>query len=306
MKFVIFGGTGFVGRNLEKYLKEKNHMVISASRSGGPGVFKVDVTKAETFSEIDFIPDVVVNCASVVPAKGKTSRDPQFLNDLFKTNAVGGANIANWAVKIGVKKIINCSTLVVTKKPWPFPLTEQHFELPEGFHVGYSMSKLTQEQIMSEYVKNSQTNILHLRLSAVYGPDMVQEGVIFDILDAAKKNKDIRLKNAGKNFVDLIHVQDVCKGIEEVAKRDFYKNSSKMNLASGKEISILQLTEKIKEVTGSSSVVKNDEEDKSANHANISIEKFLKFIGFKKYDFCPVERGLRELAENVESKSHLE
>ena len=303
MEFLIFGGTGFVGKNLERYLRKNNHKVISVSRSGGPEKLAVDITNEETFANIDSTPDVVVNCASVVPSKGRRTSDPAYLNDLFITNTTGGANIVNWARRKGVKKIINCSTLVVVKKPWPNPLIEQHSALPDGPHVGYSMSKLSQEQIMSECARNSMTDIIHLRLSAIYGAGMVSEGVIFDLMGAAKENEDIVLKDANRNFMDLLHVEDVCKGVERIAEKDFVGGTTIMNLASGNEISVLQLAEIIKKVTGSSSKIVNQDEKKHESRANIDTKKFLKFIGIPEFEFHNLAEGLEELVEFERSKN---
>ena len=302
MKFLIFGGTGFVGRNLGMYLKEKDHEVISASRTGGPGTVNVDITNPETFSRINSIPEVVVNCASVVPARGRKINDPEFLNELFVTNTIGGANIANWAVQRGVEKIINCSTLVVVKKPWPNPLTEEDFELPVGPHVGYAMSKLSQEQVMTECTRNSGTDVVHLRLSSIYGRDMVSEGIIFDILRAANDGIDIVLKDAEKNFVDLLHVDDVCKGIEKIANKDLFSGATTVNLASGTEISILQLAGIIKKLSHSCSNVLNQKQETRTNRANIRIDKFFKVINQADFPFRPLEKGLEELVSYQQIK----
>lgn len=301
MKILIFGATGFVGKNLQNYLKQRGHQVISASRTGGTANIQVDVTNKGAFSTIDSVPDVIVNCASVVPAKGRHSNDPFFLEDLFQTNVIGGANIANWAVEKEVGKLINCSTLVVVKKPWPTPLTEEDCQLPQGNHVGYSMSKLSQEQIMLECTNNSNTDVVHLRLSAVYGAEMEHQGIIFDLLGSARDNKDIYLNNAEKNFIDLIHVIDVCRGIELVAQSEMQSLPKKINLASGNEISILELAEIIKEKTFSSSKIFNKIDSSEVSRADIDISKFLALTS-SDFEFLSIEKGIDDLLTNTKSR----
>lgn len=298
MKFIVFGGTGFVGRHLVSYLKARDCEVLSISRSGGANSLALDITKETDFAKINFLPDVVVNCASRVPAKGKTSKDPGFLEELFMTNVIGAVNIANWAVRKNVPKIINCSTLVVVKKPWPNPLSEEYTALPEGYHVGYSMSKLSQEQIMNECIKGSETNLMHLRLSAVYGIGMVPEGIICYMLEKMKDNKVIELTDAKKNTLDLIHVEDVCRAIHEVSVSEFGFEHEVINLARGEAVSLYGLAEVLKKLSGSGSEIKDEETEKSASPSKIDVSKLKERIGTAYKKFIPLEVGLLPIVES--------
>lgn len=295
MKFLIFGGTGFIGRNLSLYVKEQGGEVLSVSRSGGTDSVTVDISKEAEFSNIDFKPDVIVNCASRIPSNGKTSRDPAFLRELFMTNVIGSVNIANWAVKNKVPSVINCSTLVVVKKPWPDPLTEAHFELPEGFHVGYAMSKLSQEKIMNQAVSKTDTHLMHLRLSAVYGEGMTPEGIIFRLMEKLLRNEEIVLTDARKNFLNLIHVRDVCRAI--YALSTYRSNGNVMNLASGRAVSIMELAKTLKKITGSNSSIKDEETDNPPSQANIDTSKLKKAIGNLDNDFLDLREGLTGIVQ---------
>lgn len=295
MKFLIFGSTGFIGSNLVKYLKDQGNQVMGVSRSGNLNSIPLDITHAEQFSKIKFQPDVVINCASTLPAQGKNTTDPLFLSELFNTNVIGAANIANWAVVNNVPDIINCSTLVVVKKPWPIPLTEEYSHLPDGNHVGYSMSKLSQEQIMKECVRNSNTRIRHVRLSAVYGKEMDPSGIIFNLMEKLRENQEVNLTNAMKNSIDLIHVKDVNKAIYAISKNKLELNV--INLGRGEDISIFQLAEKLKIITGSTSRIKNLDTGDVPSMAKIDITRLKKIIG-KMYDeFISLDVGLKEVTD---------
>lgn len=301
MKFLVFGGTGFIGRNLVNYLRDKGREVTSVSISGGENSVSLDITKAGEYKKLDVLPDVVINCASRIPAKGKTSTDPDFLKELFHTNVTGAANIANWAVEKKVPRLINCSTLVVVNKPWPEPLTEDYVELPQGIHVGYSMSKLSQEQIMGQCVAGSDTKLLHTRLSAVYGPEMKPEGIIFKLLEKLAQNEEIRLTNAEKNTLDLIHVKDVCKALYELGVNGY--NHRIINLANGKEISILKLAGTLREITGSNSGIHNSDTGGLSSKAKIGVSRLQNYIGPVYEEFLNPEEGLRDLVENYKIRA---
>ena len=295
MKFLIFGGTGFVGKNLAKYIKEQGGEVFSISRSEGNHSLSLDITKKSDFSKISYRPDVVVNCASRIPIKGKDSTDPEFLKELFSTNVIGACNIANWAVENKVQKLINCSTLVLVKKPWPVPLKEEFFELPDGFHVGYSMSKLSQEQVMNYCVSGSETKLLHLRLSAVYGKGMNPEGIIFALLKEMVMDREVSLTNAKINSLDLIHVIDVCKGLYHIAVNGYEEKV--INLAKGKEVTIYHLAKTIKALSESNSAIKNRYTGGIPSRAVVDVTYMKKNIGLVYDNFIPLEEGLKEIVE---------
>ncbi|MDT0644577.1 NAD(P)-dependent oxidoreductase [Zunongwangia sp. F363] len=293
MKYLIFGGTGLVGKKLAEYIVTQGDEVKTVSRSGNDESIALDIREEEEFNKLDFYPDVIINCASQIPVNGRTSQDPFFLRDLFETNVVGAVNIANWAVRNKISKIINCSTLVVVKKPWPDFLSETYFGIPDGPHVGYCMSKLCQEQIMSECVVNSQTKLLHARISAVYGEEMLPEGLIFNLLQKLENNEDIILTDGNKNTVDLIHVEDVSRSLYALSDTNFELKI--LNLASGKQISILNLAFLLKELTGSESKIINHSTNVPASTANISVEKLKGLIGDKYNNFIPLEEGLKSV-----------
>lgn len=294
MKFLVFGGTGFVGRNLIDYINKNGGEAVSASRSGrGDKNVIVDINNVESFDSINFQPDVVINCASIVPQKGKSSKDPQFLKDLFITNTVGAVNIANWVVERQIAQLINCSTLVVVKKPWPNPLKEGFEAVPEGVHSGYSLSKLSQEKLMNECIKNSDVNLSHLRLSAVYGERMVREGFIFNVLEKLQKNEEVILTDAKKNTIDFINVMDVCRSIYTIAQKD--NKYSLINLASGKPISVYDLTLLLKEITSSSSEISNLVSSEIGSEANIDITRLKELIGKEYNDFIELQNGLKNI-----------
>lgn len=295
MKYLIFGGTGFVGKSLVQYLEQQGQEVLSVSRSGRGKSLALDITKESDFLKLNYLPDIIINCASKIPEKGKSSSDPLFIRELFLTNVVGAVNITNWAVKNNIPKILNCSTLVVVKKPWPNPLKEEFSNLPDGLHVGYSMSKLSQERIMDECVKPSKTKLVHIRLSAVYGEGMTRDGVIFNLIDNLKSNKEVILHDSFRNSADFIHVRDVCKSLFNLSKQEI--SWDYLNLASGKPVTINELALQLKKILNSKSKIIDKESNRPSSEAHIDISRLRKIIGGTYSDFLPLEEGLATLIE---------
>lgn len=297
MKYVVFGGTGFIGKNLVRYLRSKGEEVLSISRAGNNDSIAIDIKNYEEFSRIKYEPQVIINCASQVPLSGISSEDSYFTSQLFSTNVIGGLNIAKWAIEIQAAKVFNLSTLVVSKKPWPDPLIENYISLPEGKHVGYAMSKLSQELVMNECLSNnSNINLTHLRLSAVYGVGMKPEGILYKLMNDLRNNNDIELTNSIKNTLNFINVNDVCRLIFLMSNQSSIP--SVLNLANGKSVSVMELAELLKEIVGSNSKIKNIENQCIPNKANIGITNLKSALDSNELNFLPLRSGLITLVEN--------
>lgn len=296
MKVLIFGGLGFVGRSLENRLLAEGHDVYTASRTSHDkkNHFKIDITKASAFESIDIKPNIVLNCASRIPQAGKSSRDADFVKNVFTTNVIGGLNIANWSRAIDASLVINYSTLVVVNKPWPVPLREDFQNTPRGPHSAYCMSKLSQESIMDNAVAGSATRMVHLRLSAVYGNEMSPEGILFYIINTLKDNSELNLTNANSVSFDFINAEDIARVTNTIITRNF--PSGIFNLGSGESISLLELAHMIKDILNSNRAIKNIETGSKPNYAEISIDKLSNALGAKPVDmFTPLKEGLTQM-----------
>ncbi|SCX94646.1 Nucleoside-diphosphate-sugar epimerase [Nonlabens sp. Hel1_33_55] len=296
MRVAVFGGTGLVGAAIVKLLVQQGHDVISISRSGKSNVARsinLDIVESDNFSRIDFVPDVVINCASMIPQRGKTSTDPSFVEMMQKVNVVGALNIANWAVAQKAGKIINYSTLVTVKKPWPAPLLESYASTPDGFHVAYSMSKLSQEQLMTQAVNGTGTSIVHLRLGAVYGNEMTRDGILFSLFDQLSTNELVKLTNGNKVSFDFIHTQDIAAITALIM--DSGISSGIYNCGSSEETYLYPLAKLVKEITQSKSTIDNVDELENENRASIDISKLLNAINLNASELTSLKTGLTQL-----------
>ena len=271
MSYLVFGAGGFLGSTLLNLLEQAGEEVWGTRRSAGERTYGLDISKQEQFKVIDVVPDVVINCASALPDASRKFNDPEYLRLLHETNVIGGANIMNWVASAGVKRVINCSTLVVVNKPWPVPLKEEADTYPLGAHVGYSASKLAQELVMSSIADASQIDLLHLRISALYGPQMKEGGILTKLLKQAAAGEPISLTNGNKVSFDFLHVDDAASIIYHLSKVEAWQDRV-INLASGEEVSLLALAELLCELSGRSkdNVVNTDRADFSSRFITLS------------------------------------
>lgn len=294
MKVIIFGDSGFVGKNLKKFLLSKNIETYGVSRTNSSSDLCIDICNYKIFENISFKPDVVINCASVLPEKDALN-NPLYIDRLFKVNVLGAINIANWAKEKKVRDVINLSTLVVTKKPWKINLKESDYQLPDGEHVAYCMSKISQEQLMAEILKNTSTHITNLRLSSIYGDNMKREGILYTLLNKALNNKNIELVNGDSTSFNFLNVSDLVKIISILIESNY--KYEVFNIASDEEVSLRNLASLIIKIVGSSSNIVNVETERLPSLAKINIDRLLSVIN-EEFKFTTLNSGLKKLFRN--------
>lgn len=291
MKVLIFGNSGFIGSKIENYLSSKKIETFGISNSIAKSDFHLDICDYQSFNDISFIPDVVINCASLLPVNNALN-NPSYVENVFKVNTLGALNIANWAKEKNIKRVFNLSTLVVSKKPWKIDFKETDYELPDGNHVAYCMSKISQERLMFEVFRDSATKFTNIRLSAVYGDKMKHEGILFSLFDKTKINSKIELTNGESTSFNFIHVNDIAKIFHILIQSDF--DYDIINLASLEEIKLIELAHLIKTIAQSKSEIVNIESVRIPSFSNINVDR-LKTIIDVKFEFTSLIKGLTKL-----------
>jgi UDP-glucose 4-epimerase len=291
MNILVFGGNGFLGLEIKKVLKNTGHTFFSASRNSDSG-YTVDISKSEAFDNLpnDFF-DVVINCATILP--GGNFLDNSYLNKIYSTNILGTQNICKWiTTQKSIKKIINCSTLVVVNKPWDYNLTEDAATYPKGDHVLYCSSKLMQELIVDTFATKNNIDFVNVRFSAIYGDAMPKNGIVWALHQQAQHNNSIKIFNGNKVSFDFINVTDAARIL--VASIDSDKSSGVLNAASGAETSLLELASIVKKHTSELVVIENeDQDDFDSNRSKIDVTKLNQIIDTT--TFVSINDGIRQI-----------
>lgn len=293
MKVLVFGGNGFLGNSLNEIIDKKGVEFYSVSRFNHKSNFNLDISDYNQFSKlpIDFF-DAVVNCATILP--GGNFLDTEYLEKIYKTNILGSQNICKWIEgQKSIKKIVNCSTLVVVDKPWPLNLSENHNTYPTGAHVLYSSSKLVQELLFQTFAQSKKISLSQIRFSALYGAKMNWGGVMCNIIDQARTGKSITLNNASKVTADFLYVDDAAKIILSALKNN---EIGIINGASGIETSILELAKIIvNQIDGEIKIENLEDRNFGENRSLIDVSKLNKFIDTE--SFLTLEEGIRKVIQ---------
>ncbi|MGC9114338.1 MAG: NAD-dependent epimerase/dehydratase family protein [Candidatus Micrarchaeia archaeon] len=239
MKVVIFGASGFVGRNLVPKLIENSFEVVGSGSREKPAdltceYVQCDVRDKQKVEGIVRGADFVVHLAA--GNLRESMQDP--LKDA-ETTILGSLNILEVCVKHKIKKIIFASTGAVYDVKNDEPVTE---ETPCKPHSPYAISKLAVENYLRFYHEKHGLNYVVFRLFNVYGPGQSASGgsLIPVVIDKISKGEEITIFGDGNATRDYVFVGDVCDCFVEALKREDIKNDF-FNLASGYSASVKKI-----------------------------------------------------------------
>lgn len=234
MKVLIFGGSGFLGRNLADYLDKKKHKVTvfdtkKISFKKNIKFIKGDILNPSKVKKATKGQDIVYNLAGISDI-GESIKNPILTT---KINILGSVFTLEAAVKFKVKRYIFASSIYVLSRQGGF----------------YKTSKQSVESFIEEYNKRNNLRYTILRYGSVYGPDSDTRNGIKKIISSALKNKSILYGGTAKAERRFIHVNDAVRASEQILKNRFV---NKRVLITGlKKIKIKKIVTKIKSILNS-------------------------------------------------------
>ena len=205
-RYLISGGSGFLGINLTRYLLARNHSVrtLDIVQFDYPEKNKIDAVLGDIRDRkmvdkcMEGI-DVVVHCAAALPLYTK--------EEIFSTDIQGTTNVVESAFKHSVQRFIHISSTAVYGIPDHHPL----FESDNLIGVGpYGEAKIQAEKVCLEYQKKG-LSVSIIRPKSFVGPEIL--GVFALFYDWAKDGKNFPMIGDGKNRYQLLDVEDLCEAI---------------------------------------------------------------------------------------------
>ncbi|WP_299291296.1 NAD-dependent epimerase/dehydratase family protein [Nitrosopumilus sp.] len=196
LQIVITGATGFVAKNLRKYLSESNVHLISISRKNFKAFKNETKIISKTYSEKSLLPKIINSDALVhLVGIGKQSSTESF--DSINVNLT--QNMVNLTIKAKIKKLVFLSGLGVS----PYSSTE------------YFISKLNAEN----HIRNSPINFTIFRPSYIVGKD----DLFTKYLKKCIKDKMIQIPGSGKYQIQPVYINDVTKLIFTSIKEEKFR-----------------------------------------------------------------------------------
>lgn len=206
MKFMITGGSGFLGINLTRFLLNKGQRVLCydiadfdyPERSQIEFV-KADIRDRAALDRAMAGVDIVVHTAAALPLYSK--------EDIYTTDIVGTRNVAESAFAAGAQRLVHISSTAVYGIPDHHPLIED--DKLQG--VGpYGEAKIAAEQICVELRAKGMV-VPIIRPKSFIGPERL--GVFAMLYDWASTGHGFPVLGNGKNPYQYLDVEDLCEAI---------------------------------------------------------------------------------------------
>jgi UDP-glucuronate decarboxylase len=261
-RILVTGGAGFIGSHLCERLLEQGHEIICldnfytgrraniAHLISNPlfEVLRHDIC-FPLYVEVDEIYNLACPASPV-----HYQFDPV---QTTKTSVHGAINMLGLAKRVKAK-ILQASTSEVYGDPAVHPQDESYWGNvnPIGLRSCYDEGKRCAETLFFDYHRQNNVKIKVARIFNTYGPRMhPNDGrVISNFTMQALKSEDITIYGDGTQTRSFCYVDDLVDGLIRLMQSpdDF---TGPVNLGNPSEVSILELAEKIIELTNSKSQI---------------------------------------------------
>jgi len=297
---MVTGGAGFLGSHLCKDLLKDNKDVLCvdnfytgrktniAHLMNNPyfELLRHDIT-FPLYVEVDEIYNLACPASPV-----HYQFDPV---QTTKVNVHGSINMLGLAKRLKAK-ILQASTSEVYGDPEVHPQNEDYLGYVNcvGPRSCYDEGKRCAETLFMDYYRQHKLRIKIVRIFNTYGPNMLPNDgrVVSNFIVQALKNEEITMYGDGTQTRSFCYVSDMTEGIIKMmnSSDDFI---GPVNLGNPNEISMVQLAEVIKRLTGSKSRIIHKElpqDDPARRRPDITKAK--KYLGWEP-KVC-LEDGLKE------------
>jgi len=246
-KILVTGAGGFLGKHLVAVLRDRG-----VSQIHTPDSTDADLRIWECCQKVVTGSDVVIHLAAKVGGIGFNRKYP---GELLYDNAIMGLQLMEAARQTGVQKFVAVGTVCAYPKLTPTPFKEDDLwnGYPEETNAPYGIAKKLLLAQAQAYRKQYGFNAIYLLPTNIYGPGdrthPEDSHVIPALIEKVKQAKRLNAPyiecwGTGSATRDFLFVKDAAEGIIKATEE--YDGSDPVNLGSGRETSIKELTQTIR------------------------------------------------------------
>lgn len=258
-RILVTGGAGFLGSHLcDRLLKGGNDVICVDNLFTGSkdNVRHLFSNPRFEFIRHDVTEPLYVEVDQIYNLACPASPPHYQYNPIktAKTSVYGAINMLGLAKRVGAR-ILQASTSEVYGDPKIHPQPEGYRGNvnPIGIRACYDEGKRMAETLFFDYHRRHGVDIRVARIFNTYGPRMnANDGrVVSNFVMQALKNEDITIYGEGKQTRSFCYVDDLIDGMYRMMNcGDF---AGPVNLGNPGEFTVLELAQKIIDLTGSSS-----------------------------------------------------
>ena len=252
-RVTVTGGAGFVGTFLCEKLKARGVADISVPRRKD-----YDLTRVEDVRRMyeDFRPQVVFHLAAEVGGIGANREHP---GRFFFANMARGLNLVEEGRRRGVERFLQTGTICAYPKHTPVPFREAELwnGYPEETNAPYGVAKKSLSVMLEAYRDEYGFNGVYVLPVNLFGPgdnfhpqsSHVIPALIRKMVEARDAGAgEVPIWGTGRASREFLYVEDCAEGLVLAAER--LEDSEPVNLGTGREISIGDLSALIAELSG--------------------------------------------------------
>jgi GDP-L-fucose synthase len=251
-RMLVTGGAGFLGSFVCDLLRDRGADVFVPRR------VDYDLTEQSDVRRLleNAAPDVVIHLAAEVGGIGANRANP---GRYFYANAAMGLNIIEESRKRSVRKVVQVGTVCAYPKFTPVPFSEDDLwnGYPEETNAPYGIAKKALLVMLQSYRQQYGLNGIYLLPVNLYGPgdnfDLETSHVIPALIRkfvTARRAQapSVEVWGTGSASREFLYVEDAARAI--VMATEAYDGPLPVNVGTGREITIKQLVETIRDATG--------------------------------------------------------
>ena len=256
LKALVTGCAGFIGSHLVDVLLGQGYNVIgidsftdyypraikeanisNALRDNKFEFIEADILTLDEFPAVDYVFHEAAQ-AGVRASWGKS------FEIYTRNNIAATQKMLEFYKDLGIKKFVYASSSSVYGDS-ELPMREASTLRPVS---PYGVTKLAGENLCYLYWKNYKVPIVSLRYFTVYGPRQRPDMAIHKFINAISNGTEIAVFGDGTQTRDFTFIDDVIEANILAADTDLV--GEVFNIGGGSTISVIELIEKIEELTG--------------------------------------------------------
>jgi UDP-glucose 4-epimerase len=265
MNILITGGAGFIGSHLcNKYSKDGHRVLCLDNFMSGNlmnirhlldyrnfKLVKGDIRDYDLIEKLARDVDVIFHLAAQIHVD-RSYIEPQLTYDI---NVIGTQNVLEAAKLHDAQKVIYASTSEVYGSAQYVPIDEKH---PLNAPHPYGASKIAADRMCHAYIQTYGMDISVLRPFNIFGPhqrDVGYGGVISIFTRRVLNNAPPIIYGDGQQTRDYTYIDDAVKAYDMILNHK-EQIMEPVNFGTGKEVSIIDLANKIINLCGVGDTIK--------------------------------------------------
>jgi GDP-L-fucose synthase len=304
-KVIVTGGAGFLGSFVIEKLKQRGATDIFIPRIEEYNlVDPADIKRlyADTLKGVDPKNVLIIHLAANVGGIGANMEHPA---EFFYNNLIMGVELMHQAYKNGVGKFVAIGTVCAYPKFTPVPFKEDDLWMgyPEETNAPYGLAKKMMLVQAQTYRQQYGFNAIFLLPVNLYGPrdnfnpksSHVIPALIRKAIEATERDdKKLPVWGDGSPTREFLYVEDAADAIVTAAEK--YNGDLPVNLGSGYEISIKDLSEMIVKMTGfTGELVWQTDKPNGQPRRGLDVSRAKELFGWSAQ--VPFEEGMKRTIE---------